>query len=125
MTEPSTKASSMAEFLDDIDSHGIYDEGIFEDLPDGYSYVDGKLYAVTKPGPAAMPVATREQTQAAIEARGVGGHINADAPDRLLTGWEVASSVSRWLLGYEPDAWFHGRGSRHRACVKALKEAGL
>lgn len=105
-------ATPVADFLDGLDSHAIYDlDGIWVDL-------DAIGYDGPKPEGASLAEMRR-----AIDARGLGGTLLAEGRpgQRLIAGYQLAALVARRLLGEAPGDAFFGRGSAFRANVAAIR----
>jgi hypothetical protein len=100
------------EWLSELNSHDIYN----------HAGISADLQEKTGHAPPWEPVTVARQ-QAAIDARGVGGHCDG-APDELtVTGWVVAATLAEKLCGFHSAKM--GRGRIFRESVDALKEAGL
>lgn len=101
----------LADWIDEnIDSHGIYDAGLLEQL-------DPQDAAV-------VPTQTRAEVAESIRRRGLGGNLDADGPEPLFTGHVAAEALCDRRLGRLPEkvTRLSGRGSIFRECVKALRE---
>lgn len=101
--------NELADWLADLDSHGVYDAE--------------KLSELDEADRAVVPTQTPKQVAAAMEARGLGGWLDTDA-GRLFTGYATAEALCRRRLGELPNTVLrlHGRGSIQRACIQALRE---
>jgi hypothetical protein len=102
-----------SDWLDLVDSHGIYDADMLGELDERYR--------------DAVPLHTHAETVAAIERRGLGGELEPVTPehDELFYGYQAASALAALCLdGRIPGDRFSGRGSAFRANYSALKEAG-
>jgi broad specificity phosphatase PhoE len=99
-----------SEFLETLDSHGIYAAAVLVDLDEEHR--------------ATVPVFSHGATVRAIRDRGLGGHLESDIGDRLIYGYTSASALARSLLKVAPGDRFLGRGSAFRANLAGLKDAG-
>jgi len=102
----------LADWLDEnIDSHGIYDVAM--------------LGQIDPQDAAVIPTQTRAEVAESIRARGLGGHLNAEGPEPLFTGWVAAEALCRRRLGDLPEEVLRvqGRGTIFRMCVAAIRNA--
>ena len=100
----------VSEWLNDrISSHGIYTAS---ELAQDFREQTG-----IEP---CWPTHTVEDARAAIDARGLDGHVD-DGPD-VAYGYEIAAALEHKLAGTHTCDMFHGRGSRFRASVAAIAE---
>jgi hypothetical protein len=106
-----TRYSKPSEFLEVIDSHGIYNAEMLKEC---------EFETDT------IPRRTVKQTRRDIEHRDLGGSVEGDENDQLFYGWSASEALAARFLGEPtPGARFQGRGSLFRANLEALKEAGL
>jgi hypothetical protein len=68
-------------------------------------------------------VRTELQTRMQMKLRGLGGELQPGC-DRLVNGWELAEALCALLTGMHPGRSKHGRGSKHQACIDALRATG-
>jgi hypothetical protein len=101
----------LADWLSDLDSHSVYDVEKLDEL-------DAHDRAV-------VPTQTPAQVSAAMKARGLGGWLDESIDNRLFTGYAAAEALSTHRIGHLPESVLRlsGRGSIHRACIQALREA--
>jgi hypothetical protein len=100
-----------SEFLNDLDSHGIYDDAI---LRQDYENLVGR--------PAPWRSHDSEAIRDSIKARGLGG--SYESTRNGVTGYEIAESIADELCANRQKIMI-GRGSRFREAVDALKLAGF
>jgi hypothetical protein len=103
--------AQLADWLDQLDSHTMYDAQMLTELP-------ADLMAV-------VPTFTTAQMRKQIEQRGLGGSITTE--DKILfTGYQASDAIARERCGYDAChaayGWISGRGSIHRAAIKLLRE---
>jgi hypothetical protein len=98
-----------SQFLEDLDSHSVYDAKMLDECEFDVSTV---------------PVQTRHGVAQEMNERGLGGWLKEDGVSILFSGWKAADALALKYLGYDPAPMIQGRGSRFRACLSALKEAG-
>lgn len=101
--------SKPSEFLESLDSHGIYGVGAFDECEFDTS---------------SIPTQSPESMRREIIARGVGGTINMDAGEDMFSGWKAAGALAKQFLGSDPGASYQGRGFAFRASLEGLKQAG-
>ena len=100
-----------SEFLDTLDSHGIYPETALEDLDAEYR--------------ACVPLYSYARTAKMIAARGLGGELAEDTGEKLFAGYAAAEALGKKALGKTPPgSRYFGRGSAFRANKAALADAG-
>lgn len=99
----------LADWLEELDSHGIYDAAILNELPEELS--------------SAIPTRTPAQVRRSIEHRGLGGYLVSEPAARMFSGWEASEAICSTVLGRNPGARYHGRGRSHRACIAGLRAA--
>lgn len=111
MTEQTT-TTKLSDWLDQFDSHSVYDAHVLDDCP-----IDGAKDIV--------PMETAEAVACQIKARGLDGWLDTDA-SLLVTGYTMAEALGTKVLG-GPGSWtrYQGRGSRFRAVIGDLRDAGL
>lgn len=116
---------------ENVDSHNIYAASMLEQLKElglGVRFVNDDrdlgtvsiISSPTKPQPLKFVLQSHAEAEQQIKARGLSGYLKPDTGEQLFTGWLLSSALCLWLMGYDPGATFHGRGSSHRACVDAL-----
>lgn len=69
------------------------------------------------------PEHSTQETARAIQSRGLSGSIEKQEVSNAY-GWEVAESLARKLAQW-PGTFQQGRGSRFRAAIAALDQAGM
>jgi hypothetical protein len=100
-----------SDWLDLVDSHGIYDAEMLGELDERYR--------------GAVPLHTHAEAVHSIEARKLGGELEPETPGmELFYGYQAASALAKLCLDTIPGDMFTGRGSAFRANYSALKEAG-
>jgi hypothetical protein len=123
----------IADWLTDLDSHGIYDARmVITDAPGlGLSakMQDDGMIIVRDPRTgheARIWSQTAEATRTAIEQRGLGGYFDPKDAERFVTGWVVAEQLALGLTGGEKGLLpkLQGRGSRFREAIRILREHG-
>ena len=101
-----------SEWLEGFDSHGIYDaKRIAQDF---------KKKTGLDP---CWPVHSAKEMVGMIEARGLGGDFHGTTP--AVSGYEIAEALAETLAKSCTHQSFHGRGSRFRDAMQALKENGM
>lgn len=103
----------LSDWLEQYGSHDVYDAAILDDCP----IADAREI---------VPTQTPRQVAAAMRDRGLGGWMDPDAAAVLVTGYVMAEALGAKALG-APGSWtrYQGRGSRFRAVIRDLREAGL
>jgi hypothetical protein len=102
---------------EELDGHGMFD----------VAYVEGKLLELTGKH-FKLPTFSAGAARSEVGKHPKGPEwVNPKLPDHLkmCAGYQVANIVVGELLGKDPAPYISGRGSHFRACVAALKEAGL
>lgn len=120
----------LAEWLDGIDSHGVYTESLLHELEKfGITlFHDAKGHALlsTDGGKTSIeaPVRTTAQTRTAMRKRGLGGSLDPKAGSNV-SGFELADSLCELLKLKSAGGFYSGRGRRFRACVDAIRALSL
>ena len=110
MPDNYTAPMKISAWLGALDSHDIYTAA-----PLGEDFI-------RKTGlQPCWPVHTYEDTQAAIERRGLGGFQNSNKRDNAW-GWEIALALAQKYANYSSHKL--GRGFIFRDCLEALVRAG-
>jgi len=120
---------------ENIDSHGIYDTSVLDDLPEPVRYdsitdeliVDESTKVVTKLPLASVPAAQMRREQGALETgnpKGAFIDANVTASTRLVGGYQVSRTIDRLLTGEDGGVGYYGRGTAHRARIAHLANAG-
>jgi hypothetical protein len=109
------------EWLGTLHSHGVYSESHLDRLKDaGFEY-DPKTETLGIGNlTGKICVQTEEEIRNAIASRGLGGWVDLNG-GRGITGWIIAQDLCRVLGLGNPGGMFMGRGTRHDACIMALK----
>lgn len=94
-----------------IDSHGIYSS----------KQIKEELATMGYNGPYPHQTTVGKLRNHLGEFKGPE-QVKGDYQEKTMNGWELAAVIAEALLGYQPDAPYHGRGSRFDACVRALKQ---
>lgn len=121
----------ISEWLSGLDSHTIYDTGLFDSMPDIVQYVkaqnelsaNGKV--VLSP---ARPVKTMRKKEGAFETRNPkGAYLDVNLDDSLMCfgGFELAAALDRLLTDENAGSQYFGRGTAFRANIKHLAEKGF
>lgn len=72
---------------------------------------------------ACWPEHSTAETASRMQARGLGGSIQQEEKPNAY-GWEIAEALATNLAKW-PGTFQSGRGSRFRAAVQALEQAGF
>ena len=123
---------------ENIDSHGIYDVSILDDLPAPVRYVpetdmiermsEGKSRPIARIALGGRPVRSMRQTSGAEETgdpKGAWLPRSIDESSIVFGGYALSSRLDTILTGEDAGVRFFGRGSAHRACITHLSAAGF
>ena len=114
---------TLANWLSQFDSHGIYFESVLAELEQfGITYDAEHRKLSANDRSVVAPVYSSKAHKQAIIDRGLGGQIQS-GDWRGFTGYELAEALCRLLGLGNPGAAFEGRGFIFRACLKAIEEA--
>mgnify|MGYP001579348289 CR=1 FL=1 len=102
------------EWLQDFDSHGIYDA----------QHCAEDFRAQTGQEPC-WPTRSHAATRRMIVARGLGGNLAVDHGHDLANGYEIAEALAERYAKSTAHLVFEGRGSRFRAAFDALRKADV
>lgn len=102
--------ADLADWLERLDSHGVYSVELLAHLPVDLA--------------AAVPTETPPEVTAKIVARGLGGFVRADMVGPQFTGYQASLAVAVARLGENPAAGISGRGFIHQICIAALRADG-
>lgn len=102
-------AKKLSEWLSELGSHEIYAS---DSLGLNFTEETGE--------PVCWHDSTPKEMRARIEARGLGGHLDGNAP--AIAGYEIAEALAQKYAKYLSPAM--GRGRRFWDCVEALKKLG-
>ena len=102
----------IAGFVAELDSHEIYNH---DDIAAGFKKATG-----LEP---CWPVHSAKRAEADIHKRGVRGWVK-NGLKRVAYGYEVAEALAEGFTASTDHRRFRGLGSRFRAALKALKDAG-
>ena len=101
-----------SEFLNMLDSHGIYPETALDEFDAEYR--------------ACVPLYSHARAAEMIAARGLGGELAEDTGEKLFAGYAAAEALAYEALGrIPPGSRYFGRGSAFRANQAALADAGF
>lgn len=112
-TKKSTEKMLVSKWLEDYDSHTIYESQLAKASCEEFTGVIPR-----------WPEHTPQDTASAMRARGLGGTLRDSPSGRLCYGWEMAESLAVQLIPEWRSSGVQGRGRRFWFAVESLANAG-